>query len=143
MGAIHAVGHRGHHATLGDVSEAVLGGAMACVRTAEDRRNVEILRLLGDRFSQWVVENPQADDIPNGAHVVFRIVVPAAAPANVKKQVEVFNRWAMTLAETQRRPDAPLFVVAWQMTPIPASLPGELDDTIDSCPRGEYALVSA
>lgn len=112
-------------------------------RSSTERSYQEILRLIGEDFDNWVLENPgPSPRMPPHGCVALQIgILPLWAPEKVAI-AEAFNRWSLGLAMRQLQPGQKLWVATCYPRPIVSSGQSSLEDDVARSPCGEYVLAS-
>jgi len=77
-----------------------------------NKRFADLLRVLGEDFDRHVIEDPDfSARIPPKAHIIIQLEVPENVDLRLRREVELFNRWARDLALKQFEPEEEVVVV--------------------------------
>jgi len=109
-----------------------------------NKRFADLLRVLGKDFDRHVIEDPDfSARIPPKAHIIIQLEVPENVDLRLRREVELFNRWAMDLALKQSEPGEKIVVAVRRLAPLVALASDNLNPTFLEQARGEYALQTA
>lgn len=82
------------------------------MRENYNKRFADLLRVFGEDFDRHVTEDPDfSARIPPKAHIIIQLEVPENIDLRLRREVELFNQWAMDLALKQSEPEEEMIVV--------------------------------